>query len=138
MSAPGSPSPQAKARTPSRRRGRSTGPRSISRGAESDAYTDAESSSGGRRRNRKRGGKKGGGLPAVDEVPQPAQDVANTAKGAIGGVGGGQEAPAPAPAAEEKEESSGAGALSLRLDLNLDIWIELKAKIHGDVTLALL
>jgi hypothetical protein len=28
--------------------------------------------------------------------------------------------------------------LKLRLDLNLDVEIELRAKIHGDVTLALL
>lgn len=26
----------------------------------------------------------------------------------------------------------------LRLDLNLDVWVELKAKVHGDVTLSLL
>ena len=28
--------------------------------------------------------------------------------------------------------------LQLRLDLNLDVWVELKAKVHGDVTLSLL
>ncbi|KIM71394.1 hypothetical protein PILCRDRAFT_93882 [Piloderma croceum F 1598] len=30
------------------------------------------------------------------------------------------------------------GAISLRLDLNLDVYVKLKAKVHGDITLQLL
>lgn len=79
-------------------------------------------------------------------------------------IGGPERAPqqnnANAPAAPPKEDSKGKDeSLKLRLDLNLyvstlylsldmsdsspvfvlrDVWVELKAKVHGDVTLSLL
>lgn len=48
----------------------------------------------------------------------------------------------PAAAAQQPGSSGHSGqrndALKLRLDLNLDVDIQLKAKIHGDITLSLL
>jgi hypothetical protein len=35
-------------------------------------------------------------------------------------------------------EKKGDDTLSLRLDLNLDVYVKLKAKVHGDLTLSLL
>lgn len=122
----GGPSQQsASARRRSRnRRGRSRTPRSLSASSEDEGLHDAP--------RRKRGGKKGGGLPAVGEVDEAASAVGNTAKGAVdavdnvaggvaGGGGGGGDKP-----------------LKLRLDLNLEVEVTLKARVHGDLTLALL
>ncbi|KAI8080233.1 uncharacterized protein B0P05DRAFT_540492 [Gilbertella persicaria] len=52
-----------------------------------------------------------------------------------GVIGGGQQ--------QQQQQQGGGGKggqqpLSLRLDLNLDVEITLKARVHGDVTLALL
>ena len=88
------------------------------------------------------GGPLGGGLPtdavgnvvgsAVDTVGNTLGSVGDTAGGLVGGVtgavsgggGGGKE--------------GGKDTLRLRLDLNLEIEVTLKARIHGDLTLALL
>ncbi|KII90248.1 hypothetical protein PLICRDRAFT_124140 [Plicaturopsis crispa FD-325 SS-3] len=139
MSAPA----QSKTRTPSRSRarGRSTARRPLSHSVdpsevESDipSETSTTSASGGRRR-RNRKGKRGNVLPSVDEngMPQPPQDLDRV--GAPGQVQQQQQ-----QQGQQKEEDGGGGgdAMSLRLDLNLDVWLELKAKVHGDVTLALL
>lgn len=124
----GGPQQSASARRRSRnRRGRSRTPRSLSASSEDDGQHDVP--------RRKRGGKKGGGLPAVGEVDEAAGAVGNTAKGAVdtvgdvagsvagggGGGGGGGDKP-----------------LKLRLDLNLEVEVTLKARVHGDLTLALL
>lgn len=123
----GGPQQSASARRRSRnRRGRSRTPRSLSASSEDDGQHDVP--------RRKRGGKKGGGLPAVGEVDEAAGAVGKTAKGAVdtvgdvagsvaggGGGGGGGDKP-----------------LKLRLDLNLEVEVTLKARVHGDLTLALL
>ncbi|XP_006459725.1 hypothetical protein AGABI2DRAFT_46023, partial [Agaricus bisporus var. bisporus H97] len=83
-----------------------------------------------KRKNKKQ--KRQSGLPVVDEIEDTGKEVADTAGGAVeavgdtagavtGAVGGGSDKP-----------------LKLRLDLNLDVDIRLTAKVHGDVTLALL
>ncbi|PHH60118.1 hypothetical protein CDD81_2120 [Ophiocordyceps australis] len=59
---------------------------------------------------------------AVDSVSNTLGSVANTTVAKAGGGGG----------------SGKSDTLRLRLDLNLDIEITLKAKIHGDLELALL
>ncbi|TRM65195.1 hypothetical protein BD626DRAFT_487978 [Schizophyllum amplum] len=38
----------------------------------------------------------------------------------------------------QQEDGGGDEALKLKLEINLDVWVELKAKVHGDVTLSLL
>lgn len=42
------------------------------------------------------------------------------------------------PTPQEKPDKGGKQPLRLRLDLNLEVDIELRARIHGDLTLALL
>jgi hypothetical protein len=84
---------------------------------------------------RQRAGK-GGQLPldslALDSVRDTAGGLVNSATGVLGDVAGN---------AVQQQQSGGGGkndTLKLRLDLNLDIEITLKAKIHGDLELALL
>jgi len=98
-----------------------------------------------RRQGGSRGGPLGGGSPldavggltnapnqALGQVGDTVNGVGDTAKGLIGGatgaLGGGAK----------KEESGDKDTLRLRLDLNLEIEVTLKARIHGDLTLALL
>jgi len=78
---------------------------------------------------------KGAGGPldslALDSVGQTAGGLVNGATGVLGGVAGNAV----------NQQGGGGGksdTLRLRLDLNLDIEITLKAKIHGDLELALL
>ncbi|KAL0066909.1 hypothetical protein AAF712_006104 [Marasmius tenuissimus] len=111
-----------------------------------EAYTasasEADSDAGPSRppRNRRRGGgQRQGGLPGLDEVDDTGKQVSNTAKGAVDTVGntvGGLVG----SKAEGDDEGGGSGdkPLKLRLDLNLDVVVELKAKVHGDLTLSLL
>jgi hypothetical protein len=84
---------------------------------------------------RRRRQQKGGGGPleglALDNVGQTAGGLVNGATGVLGGVAG--------QAVDQKGGGGGkSDTLRLRLDLNLDIEITLKAKIHGDLELALL
>ncbi|KAK4225391.1 hypothetical protein QBC38DRAFT_511111 [Podospora fimiseda] len=68
---------------------------------------------------------------ALDNVGQTAGGLVNSATGVLGGVAG--------QAVDQKGGGGGkSDTLRLRLDLNLDIEITLKAKIHGDLELALL
>ncbi|KAM0246885.1 hypothetical protein ACHAQJ_010066 [Trichoderma viride] len=81
----------------------------------------------------------GGPLGALDNLPV-AGEVGQTAGGALGGVtnalgGVTNNAVGQQGGGEDKGKSD---TLRLRLDLNLDIEIQLKAKIHGDLELALL
>ncbi|KAG7090244.1 hypothetical protein E1B28_011843 [Marasmius oreades] len=124
----------------------------------SNSISDATSESGtqlntdsrqihGRRRRRRRGGKDRklsvggeGGLEAgngplghgeqrtiVEEAEEhPSEAVLNDSKGS--------DSSSP-PTTKAK---SGNGDLKLRLDINLDVVLELKVKIHGDITLTLL
>lgn len=76
----------------------------------------------------------GGGGPldgvGLGGVTDTAGGLVKGATGALGGIAGNQA-----------QESGGKGksdTLRLRLDLNLDVEITLKAKIHGDLELALL
>ncbi|KAF7422544.1 hypothetical protein PC9H_010700 [Pleurotus ostreatus] len=118
----GGPQQSASARRRSRnRRGRSRTPRSLSASSEDTGPHDVP--------RRKRGGKKGG-LPAVGEVDEAAGAVGNTAKGAVDTVG---------DVAGSVAGGGGGGdkPLKLRLDLNLEVEVTLKARVHGDLTLAL-
>ncbi|KAK2067647.1 hypothetical protein P8C59_001366 [Phyllachora maydis] len=76
-----------------------------------------------------------GGLGGLDGVQNTAGGLVNGATGALGGLGG------LGGLAGGQQGGGGGGksdTLRLRLDLNLDIEITLKAKIHGDLELALL
>ncbi|KAL2159516.1 hypothetical protein VTH06DRAFT_2521 [Thermothelomyces fergusii] len=67
---------------------------------------------------------------ALDNVQNTAGGLVNSATGALGGVAGN--------AVQQQKDGGKSDTLRLRLDLNLDIEITLKAKIHGDLELALL
>jgi hypothetical protein len=102
-----------------------------SEGEESEEY---QSPPPRRKRNQRQ--KKGGQGPldnlALDNVQNTAGGLVNSATGALGGVAGN--------AVQNQGGGDGgkSDTLRLRLDLNLDIEITLKAKIHGDLELALL
>ncbi|KAL2177020.1 uncharacterized protein P884DRAFT_201126 [Thermothelomyces heterothallicus CBS 202.75] len=66
---------------------------------------------------------------ALDNVQNTAGGLVNSATGALGNVAGN---------AVQKQDGGKSDTLRLRLDLNLDVEITLKAKIHGDLELALL
>jgi len=94
------------------------------------------------RKNRGPGGVADGLLDPVNEVGgqlsktagQTVGQVGNTLGGVTGALGGvtGQQQGGNEGGGEKKD------TLRLRLDLNLDAELTLKAKVHGDVTLALL
>jgi hypothetical protein len=73
-----------------------------------------------------------GALPAVDELQDTVGGVTKTATGAVDTIG--NTAGALTGGGEKKKDDT----LSLRLDLNLDVYVKLKAKVHGDLTLTLL
>ncbi|AEO55604.1 hypothetical protein MYCTH_2299605 [Thermothelomyces thermophilus ATCC 42464] len=66
---------------------------------------------------------------AFDNVQNTAGGLVNSATGALGSVAGN---------AVQQKDGGKRDTLRLRLDLNLDVEITLKAKIHGDLELALL
>ena len=89
-----------------------------------------------RRQQQRRGGMQGGVGP-LDNLA--LNNVGNTAQGVVGGVTntlGGVASNAIQGGREGGKKDN--ETLRLRLDLNLDIEITLKAKIHGDLELALL
>jgi len=112
--------------------------RSVSQVRSDDDYDSPRPQSRSARRRRQRrnnqqqqgGGGLADGLPAVNEVNDTVNQVTSTAKGltnTVGGaVGGGGEG------------ASGKDTLRLRLDLNIDVYLKLEARVHGDLTLALL
>ncbi|KIM75561.1 hypothetical protein PILCRDRAFT_827113 [Piloderma croceum F 1598] len=78
-----------------------------------------------------------GGLPGVDQVEDTTRALTNTAGGVVGNVG--NTAGQLTGGEKQKEEGSGSDKpLKLRLDVNLDVEITLEARVHGDLTLALL
>lgn len=66
---------------------------------------------------------------ALDNVGETVGGVTSGVTNTLGNVAGG---------AVDKKDDSKSDTLRLRLDLNLDIEITLKARIHGDLELALL
>lgn len=132
-----SPSAMRQQRSQSRRRGRSQTPRSLSASGED---SDASSASSLARKRQRRPGQKGGGLPGVQEVEDTGNQLTNTAKDTVGNTVGqaGQVAGGGKQKDDDDEESGGDKPLKLRLDLNLDVAVELKARVHGDLTLSLL
>jgi hypothetical protein len=87
--------------------------------------------------NQRRVAERKSGLPAVNElgdtvggVTQTVSGVADTATGAVSKVGD--------AVGNVAASVGGDKPLKLRLDINLDIEIELEARVHGDLTLALL
>lgn len=87
---------------------------------------------------KKRKNQKKGGNSALDKLPVGGDDSLNNAVSGVtntlGSVGG-------QALNQQQGGDSGGGksdTLRLRLDLNLDIEIQLKARIHGDLELALL
>ena len=117
-------------RAPSGSRRRHSRSRRRSRAASRSSESDVDAPQAPRRR----GGRQNiGGLPGIEEVGDVANQVANVPKGIVGDAGNGKP----------PKESGGGGdggkdTLKLRLDLNLDVAVELKAKVHGDLTLSLL
>ncbi|KAK0388125.1 hypothetical protein NLU13_4369 [Sarocladium strictum] len=73
-------------------------------------------------------------LPGVGEVGSTASNALGGVTGALGGVTGG----ALSKGEGGGDEGGKSDTLRLRLDLNLEIEIQLKARIHGDLELALL
>jgi hypothetical protein len=101
-----------------------------SEGEESEEYQPQP-----RQRRRNQGQqRKGGQGPldnlALDNVQNTAGGLVNSATGVLGGVAGN--------AVQDQKGGGKSDTLRLRLDLNLDVEITLKAKIHGDLELALL
>ncbi len=99
-----------------------------SEGEESEEYQPRQ-----RRRNQRQQRGLQGPLDnlALDNVQNTAGGLVNSATGVLGDVAGN--------AVQQQDKGGGkSDTLRLRLDLNLDIEITLKAKIHGDLELALL
>ncbi|THU82634.1 hypothetical protein K435DRAFT_872116 [Dendrothele bispora CBS 962.96] len=92
---------------------------------------------GPRRRGQRRNN---GGLTDIgelDDTTNQVGQVARTGKGAVDTVG--KTAGAVAGGGDEDgDDDMGDKPLKLRLDLNLDVAVELKARVHGDLTLSLL
>ncbi|KAL1676697.1 hypothetical protein EV122DRAFT_253108 [Schizophyllum commune] len=110
--------------------------RSRSRGGARSLSTDYESDAGPSRRGQRRRGGRGSGLPGISEDQQQVgqyspQQIQQQRQQQL------QQQQAQQPPAQE-EEGGGDEALKLKLELNLDVWVELKAKVHGDVTLSML
>ncbi|OAA64365.1 hypothetical protein SPI_03012 [Niveomyces insectorum RCEF 264] len=86
------------------------------------------------RRNKPQQRQQGGGGPLdglpLDNVGNTAQGIAGGVTNTLGNVAGG--------AVQDQGGKKSSDTLRLRLDLNLDVEITLKAKIHGDLELALL
>jgi hypothetical protein len=82
----------------------------------------------------------GGTSQALDQLPVGGLDgVTDTAQNAVGGVTGALGGVANGALQQQGGGDGGkSDTLRLRLDLNLDIEIQLKARIHGDLELALL
>ncbi|KXN88350.1 hypothetical protein AN958_07495, partial [Leucoagaricus sp. SymC.cos] len=125
--------PQPRPQSAGRGRGRSQRHRSPSVESAVSESGPEEISHSERHRIERRGKKRQGTLPDLDEEGPAGREVANAGQRAVnynaGQNGGG--------GAEEEETGSGK-PLKLRLDLNLSADIRLTAKVHGDVTLALL
>ncbi|KAL2127517.1 hypothetical protein VTI74DRAFT_10610 [Chaetomium olivicolor] len=98
-----------------------------SEGEESEDYAPRQ-----RRRGQRQQRQQQGPLDnlALGNVQQTAGGLVNSATGALGGVAG--------QAVDQNKGGGKSDTLRLRLDLNLDVEITLKAKIHGDLELALL
>jgi hypothetical protein len=101
-----------------------------SEGEESEEYQPQP-----RQRRRNQGQQRRGGQGpldnlALDNVQNTAGGLVNSATGVLGGVAGN--------AVQDQKGGGKSDTLRLRLDLNLDVEITLKAKIHGDLELALL
>jgi hypothetical protein len=68
-------------------------------------------------------------------VEDTTRALTNTAGGAVGNV---SNTAGQVTGGGEKKEDGGDKPLKLRLDVNLDVEITLEARVHGDLTLALL
>jgi hypothetical protein len=68
-------------------------------------------------------------------VEDTTRALTNTAGGVVGNVG---NTAGQLTGGEKKKEDGGDKPLKLRLDVNLDVEITLEARVHGDLTLALL
>ncbi|PTB66675.1 hypothetical protein BBK36DRAFT_1117960 [Trichoderma citrinoviride] len=91
------------------------------------------------RQQQQRGGQTNAG--PLDQLPVGGElgQVGQTANGVLGGVTNTLGSVTNnAVDNQEKGDGGKSDTLRLRLDLNLDIEIQLKAKIHGDLELALL
>ncbi|KAK4233659.1 hypothetical protein C8A03DRAFT_47848 [Achaetomium macrosporum] len=98
-----------------------------SEGEESEEYQPRQNRRGQRQQ---RGGQGPLDNLALGNVQNTAGGLVNTATGALGNVAGN--------AVDNQQKGGKSDTLRLRLDLNLDVEITLKAKIHGDLELALL
>lgn len=113
--------------------------RSRSRGAARSVSTDYESDTGPSRRSGRRRGGRQQGMPGIAEDQQGGQvgqyspqQMQQQQQQQMQQQQQQQQPPA------QQEDGGGDEALKLKLEINLDVWVELKAKVHGDVTLSLL
>ncbi|KAI8637187.1 hypothetical protein BD408DRAFT_447811 [Parasitella parasitica] len=98
-------------------------------GSEDEAPVKSKKSSQKKEKTRKPKKKKSSKSKGLGLIKNdPLDTLSGLGEGAIGGGG------------QQGQQGSGGGQqpLSLRLDLNLEVEITLKARVHGDVTLALL
>jgi hypothetical protein len=118
--------PAQPAQSPRRQsRNRRRRPRSLSASSEEEE------------RPRRRSTKHTSGLPAVGEVEDTTRGLTKTAGGVVNQVGN-TTGQLTGGGGEKKEETGSDKPLKLRLDVNLDVEITLEARVHGDLTLALL
>ena len=93
-----------------------------------------------RRRNRRtedknRKSNQGLGIPGLDDIGENTRQVGRVGE-TVGNVASGVGNAAAGVAGGGERDNK--DTLKLRLDLNLDVAVELKARVHGDVTLSLL
>lgn len=89
--------------------------------------------------DKKKKKKSQGQSQALDQLPIGGLDgVGDTAQNAVSGVTGALGSVAGGALQQGGGDGGKSDTLRLRLDLNLDIEVQLKARIHGDLELALL
>jgi hypothetical protein len=99
----------------------------------SESESDLSEGENPRRRRPQKGGAKNDLVPlgGLDSVTNTATGLTQSAGETLRGVTG-------SALSNEKKGGDKSDTLRLRLDLNLDVEITLKARIHGDLELALL
>jgi hypothetical protein len=108
---------------------------------ESESESDYSSEEVERTRRGHRNESGGGALPISgvgNQVSKTLGDVSKTANGLVGSTTNTLGSVTGSALQNEGGKQSKSDTLRLRLDLNLDVEITLKAKIHGDLELALL
>ena len=129
----GSPQPELQPQQQHEDRGRSRNARDLS--SSSEDFDDTFQRSNRRRSGKNRQNNQGLGIPGLDDISASTQQVGRVGE-TVGDVASGVGNVASGVTGGGKRDNE--DTLKLRLDLNLDVAVELKARVHGDVTLSLL